>query len=126
MDLRMVMSFFRNINQILLSTASAVVHDDAYVKNKYNAGSGRSDIIVINKQNKDIGLVNEIKNIKVRTTKERLDNSVKVVLKQIIAKGYEQELITLGVKNIMLFGVAFYKNKVSIITKKSEQLLISI
>lgn len=104
--------------QVLLATTLSIIFDSAYVKNEYNAGIGRADIIVIPKDNKDLGFIIETKNIKTRTTKARLDESSSIALKQIITKGYDQDLIRLGIKNIILFGIAFYKNKVSISTKK--------
>lgn len=63
---------------------------------------------------KKLGIVLESKYVKTRTSKERLDNLANKTIKQIIANGYEQELIHLGINNILLIGVGFYKNKLSI------------
>lgn len=107
--------------QILLATTLAIIFEDAYVKNEYNAGTGRADIVVIPKNSEDVGLIIETKNLKNRTTKARLDGSSLNALNQILSKGYCDELSKLGIKNIIIFGVAFYKNKVSISTKKFQQ-----
>ncbi len=107
--------------QILLATTLAIIFEDAYVKNEYNAGKGRADIVVIPKNSEDVGLIIETKNLKNRTTKARLNESSLNALNQILSKGYCDELSKLGIKNIIIFGVAFYKNKVSISTKKFQQ-----
>ncbi len=106
--------------QILLSTTLAVIFDDAYIKNEFNAGSGRADIVVIPKDNKDLGFVVEVKSLKTRTIESRLENSTENAIKQIKTQGYDQELKNLGIKNILLFGVSFYKNKVSIKCEKQS------
>ncbi len=104
--------------QILLATTLAIIFDNAYVKNEFNAGTGRADIVLIPKENKEFGLIIEAKHLKARTTKERLDNSSISALKQILSNGYDKELAKLGIKNIILFGVAFNKNKVSVTSKR--------
>ena len=81
----------------------------AYVKNEFNPGLRRADIIVCPKNNKKLGIVLESKYVKTRTSKERLDNIANKAIKQIIDNGYEQELIHLGINNILLIGVGFYK-----------------
>ncbi len=104
--------------QILLSTTLAVIFEDAYVKNEFNAGLGRADIVVIPNSQKELGFVIEVKHLKTRTTKERMDVFAESAIKQIKSQGYEDELTKLGIKNILLFGVCFYKNKVSIKCQK--------
>lgn len=104
--------------QILLSTTLAVIFEDAYVKNEFNAGLGRADIVVIPNSQKELGFVIEVKHLKTRTTKERMDISAESAIKQIKSQGYEDELTKLGIKSILLFGVCFYKNKVSIKCQK--------
>lgn len=104
--------------QVLLSATLAIIFDNAYVKNEYIAGTGRADIILIPKDNKNIGMIIETKYLKSRTTRARLDEASSKALKQILAKGYDRELAKLGIKNTILFGVAFNKDKVSISTKK--------
>lgn len=100
--------------KILLSTTLSLIFDNAYVKNEFNPGLRRADIIVCPKNNKKLGIVLESKYVKTRTSKERLDNIANKAIKQIIDNGYEQELIHLGINNILLIGVGFYKNKLSI------------
>ncbi len=104
--------------QILLSGVLAVIFDDAYVKNEFNAGTGRADIIVCPNNRNGIGFVIEVKSLKTRTTKARLERSAMDAIKQIETKFYGDELQKMGVKHILMFGVSFYKNKISVQCKK--------
>ncbi len=104
--------------QVLLSSVLAVIFDDAYVKNEFNAGTGRADIIVCPNNRNGIGFVIEVKNLKTRTTKARLERSAIDAIKQIEAKFYGDELQKMGVKRILMFGVSFHKNQMSVQCKK--------
>lgn len=103
--------------QILLATTLAIVFDNAYVKNEFIAGSGRADIVVIPKDKKDVGLVIETKCLKTRTTQLRLNEAASRALNQIQTKDYDDELAKFNVKNVIIIGVAFYKNKVAVVSK---------
>ncbi len=106
--------------QVLLATTLAIIFDNAYVKNEFNAGHGRADIVVIPRDDKNIGLVIEVKYLNSRTSQARLDASASNALKQALNNEYVNDLNKFNVKKAILFGVAFYKNKVSIATKRVD------
>lgn len=100
--------------QIILGTALSIIFENAYVKNEFKAGQGRADLVVIPKNDNKLGFVLETKYLKWRTGKDRLIESAKDALNQIKIKEYDQELIKLGIKNILLFGVSFSMGKIAI------------
>ncbi len=104
--------------QVLLSSVLAVTFDDAYVKNEFNAGTGRADVVVCPNKRDALGFVIEVKNLKSRTTKERLERSAADAIKQIETRFYDQDLRRMGVKRILLFGVSFHKNQIAVQCKK--------
>ena len=104
--------------QILISTMLSVIFDTSIVKNEVNAGSGRADIIVTPRNNKELAFVIEIKCLKTRTTKERLNQSALSAISQIKEKGYSDELLRSNIKNILLFGMSFHQNKAAIQCEK--------
>ncbi|MCT4604986.1 MAG: PD-(D/E)XK nuclease domain-containing protein, partial [Marinisporobacter sp.] len=84
-----------------------VALSDTYeVKSNRESGYGRYDIMMIPKDKKDLGIVIEFKKVRKRR-KETLERAVENALKQIGEKNYKQELLDLGVKNILELGVAF-------------------
>ena len=104
--------------QILISTMLSVIFDTSIVKNEVNAGSGRAEIIVTPRNNKELAFVIEIKCLKTRTTKERLNQSALSAISQIKEKGYSDELLRSNIKNILLFGMSFHQNKAAIQCEK--------
>lgn len=104
--------------QILISTMLSVIFDTGVVKNEVNAGTGRADIFVTPRKNKELAFVIEIKCLKTRTSKERLNQSALSAISQIKEKSYQEELLREGIKNILLFGMSFYQNKAAIECEK--------
>ncbi|MCT4618794.1 MAG: ATP-binding protein [Marinisporobacter sp.] len=84
-----------------------VALSDTYeVRSNRESGYGRYDIMMIPKNKEDLGIVIEFKKVRKRR-KETLELAVENALKQIVEKNYKQELLDLGVKNILEMGVAF-------------------
>jgi hypothetical protein len=84
-----------------------VALSDTYeVKSNRESGYGRYDIMMIPKDKENLGIVIEFKKVRKRR-KETLEKAVENALKQIVEKNYKQELLDLGVKNILELGVAF-------------------
>ncbi|MBQ4254551.1 MAG: AAA family ATPase [Bacilli bacterium] len=104
--------------QIMVGTLASIVLEDYLVRHEVIAGEGRCDILIAPREKKDFGAVIELKNFSERKSKQRLESSAMTALKQIQKKGYAAPLISLGVKEIYGYGIAFYKNRVAVISKK--------
>ncbi|MDP4144943.1 MAG: AAA family ATPase [Bacillota bacterium] len=76
------------------------------VKSNRESGYGRYDIMLIPKDNKRLGIIIEFKKVNKRR-KETLEKSVDNALVQLQEKNYKQELMDLGIKNILELGIAF-------------------
>jgi hypothetical protein len=90
--------------------------DDYRVKSNRESGYGRYDIMIIPKDVKKNGIIIEFKKVNKRK-KETLNTAAENALDQIKCKNYKQELIELGVKNIIELGIAFEGKEVLVATE---------
>lgn len=82
------------------------LNEEYRVKSNRESGYGRYDIMLIPKDNRKYGIVIEFKRVKSRQN-ETLEDAAKKALNQIKEKNYKQELLDLGIKNILELGIAF-------------------
>jgi hypothetical protein len=92
------------------------LNDDYRVKSNRESGYGRYDIMIIPKDVKKNGIIIEFKKVNKRK-KETLNAAAENALDQIKCKNYKQELIELGVKNIIELGIAFEGKEVLVATE---------
>ncbi|MBA2367584.1 MAG: AAA family ATPase [Candidatus Protochlamydia sp.] len=90
------------------------------VKSNRESGLGRYDVMLIPKNQNDLGIIMEFKKIG-RFEKSTLEEAVESALKQIEDRHYAQELIDRGVKNILLIGFAFEGKQVIIRSKNKDR-----
>ncbi len=82
------------------------LNEDYEIKSNRESGYGRYDVMMIPKKQNLPGIIIEFK--KVNTVrKETLELAVNKALKQIEDKKYKQELLDLGIEDIMELGIAF-------------------
>ncbi|HEY4831251.1 MAG TPA: PD-(D/E)XK nuclease domain-containing protein [Waddliaceae bacterium] len=86
------------------------------VKSNRESGYGRYDVMLIPRNQKDLGIVMEFKKIG-RFEKADLETAVESALKQIEERQYDTELRKLGVSRILHLGFAFEGKKVVIRSK---------
>lgn len=87
------------------------LNKDYILKSNRESGFGRYDVILIPKNKNKLGIILEFKKAK---EKESLTESSQDALKQIQDKKYDQELKDLGIKNLLLLGIAFKGKMVEI------------
>lgn len=90
------------------------------VKSNRESGYGRYDVMLIPKNQTDLGILMEFKKVG-SSEKTTLETAVKSALKQIDDKNYAQELFDRGVKRVLSLGFAFKKKKVLIRSKLIEK-----
>ncbi|WBW96282.1 AAA family ATPase [Oceanirhabdus sp. W0125-5] len=88
------------------------------VKSNRESGYGRYDIMIIPKDKSKLGIIIEFKKVD-EYDKETLEIAVNEALKQIEEKNYKQELLDLGIENIMELGIAF-EGKEVLVKKGTE------
>ncbi|OFI07072.1 putative AAA-ATPase [Clostridium acetireducens DSM 10703] len=86
------------------------------VKSNRESGYGRYDVMIIPKDKQNLGIIIEFKKINKRR-KETLEDGVEKALNQIEEKDYKQELLDLGIKNIIELGIAFEGKEVLVKSK---------
>jgi len=79
--------------------------DDYLVKSNRETGNGRSDIFVLERRERELAVVIEIK---VASKFSDMANKCTEALQQIEDKNYEAELKNDGYQKVMKYGVAFY------------------
>jgi hypothetical protein len=79
---------------------------DYQVRSNREAGNGRGDIFVMSYYNKKIAVIIEVK---VATSYQVLGKFCMEALEQIEEKKYKEELQSIGYRNILKYGIAFYK-----------------
>ena len=79
--------------------------DNYSVKSNREAGNGRSDIFVLERRERELAVVIEIK---VASKFNDMSTKCDEALKQIEDKNYEAELKNDGYQKVMKYGVAFY------------------
>ena len=83
------------------------------IKSNKESGYGRYDIMLIPLDRTKKGIIMEFK--KVNTSKqETLEKAVKAALNQIEEKQYETELRSMGITDIVKYGIAFEGKKVKV------------
>lgn len=89
---------------------------DSYrVKSNRESGYGRYDIMIIPNDIEKIGIIIEFKKVNKRR-KENLNTAAQNALNQIKNMNYKQELLELGVKNIIEIGIAFEGKNVMVLS----------
>ncbi|SHH53957.1 PD-(D/E)XK nuclease domain-containing protein, partial [Tepidibacter thalassicus] len=88
--------------------------DDYQVKSNRESGYGRYDVALIPRDKSKLGIIIEFKKVD-KDDKETLDIAAKNALKQIKEKNYKQELLDIGIKNIIELGIAFEGKEVLVV-----------
>ncbi|NMM61752.1 AAA family ATPase [Clostridium sp. P21] len=91
------------------------LNDKYRVKSNRESGYGRYDIMIIPKDIEKNGIIIEFKKVNKRR-KETLNTAAENALAQIKTMNYKQELIELGVKNVIELGIAFEGKDVLVLT----------
>ncbi|AKN31257.1 ATPase AAA [Clostridium carboxidivorans P7] len=91
------------------------LNDEYRVKSNRESGYGRYDIMIIPKDMNKNGIIIEFKKVNKRR-KETLNTAAENALVQIKTMNYKQELIELGVKNVIELGIAFEGKEVFVLT----------
>ena len=102
-------SFYHGFLLALLSTCA-----NWRVSSNAETGKGRSDVLVERKDRK-IGFVVEVKDVK---DEKKLETSCEAALRQIEEKDYTALLRRYRVKEIWMYGVAFWDKECRVIVKK--------
>ena len=98
--------------QAMLLTLCSIIFDDCIIKSELPLGYGRCDILIYPKKSSFFAAVIEVKHLKNKTSRERLDKSAEKALLQILENQYLEEIKSADVKNIYAIGISFFKNKV--------------
>ena len=93
----------------------ALMDNRYYVRSNRESGEGRFDIQLVPKSKDLPGILIEIKAGK--KTNPNLKNLAETALQQITDRQYDTELKTLGITNIIKYGVAFYGKDVEILVE---------
>lgn len=104
--------------QVFMGVLTALLFDDCIVQRELPVGEGRCDIVLIPKNNNSFGAVIEIKYLSNRLSEERLKKTAEVALNQIIKKGYHNSPMLNKASSIYIYGLAFYKKNVQVVSKK--------
>ena len=83
------------------------------IKSNRESGYGRYDVMVIPRDKNKLGIIIEFKKVD-KTRNETLEIAAKNALKQIEEKKYEQELLSIGIKDILKLAIIFEGKKVLI------------
>ena len=100
--------------QVLITGILATLFDEYVVKSEVNNQKGRCDIMISPKNNKNLGIVIELKKYKNKNSKNRLENYAKMAIEQIKEQLYYQELKEKNVNRIILYGMAFDQKSLEI------------
>lgn len=96
-----------NDYQNIITALLAVLFNDYLVKNEVNNAYGRCDIMLSPKNNKNIGMIIEIKKYKGRVGTKRFENYANAAIKQIRDNQYYSELKSIGCKECLLYAFIF-------------------
>ncbi len=95
----------------------AFMSQEYEIKSNRESGLGRYDIALIPKDRQKSGIVLEFK--KAKTIRE-LKSTAQTALAQIKDKGYDSEIKSRGVKEIIHFGIAFRSKRLVVLTQISS------
>lgn len=90
----------------------ALLSDNYIIKSNREAGDGRADLLIIPKNPSELGIIMEFKK---SDKEELLLKDAKIALKQINDKKYDNELLALGINNILKVGISFYNKECEMI-----------
>ncbi|MDI3074832.1 AAA family ATPase [Clostridioides difficile] len=90
----------------------ALLSDNYIIKSNREAGDGRADLLIIPKDSSELGIIMEFKK---SDKEELLLKDAEIALKQINDKKYDNELLVLGVNNILKVGISFYNKECEMI-----------
>ncbi|CCL32424.1 TPA: AAA family ATPase [Clostridioides difficile] len=90
----------------------ALLSDNYIIKSNREAGDGRADLLIIPKNPSELGIIMEFKK---SDKEELLLKDAEIALKQINDKKYDNELLVLGVNNILKVGISFYNKECEMI-----------
>lgn len=90
----------------------ALLSDNYIIKSNREAGDGRADLLIIPKNPSELGIIMELKK---SDKEELLLKDAKIALKQINDKKYDNELLALGINNILKVGISFYNKECEMI-----------
>ncbi|QXM05194.1 AAA family ATPase [Crassaminicella indica] len=90
------------------------LNEEYEVKSNRESGYGRYDIMIIPKDKSKMGIIIEFKNVSKRR-KETLEIAADKAIAQIKDKNYKQELLDMGIENIMELGIAFEGKEVLVV-----------
>ncbi len=99
----------------LLIGLLAYLYDEYEVKSNRESGNGKYDLAIIPYDKKRLAYVIEIKFAK---KEDKLEKLAEEGIKQIEEKKYVTELLSRGMKNILMLGIAFQGKNVYIVDKK--------
>jgi hypothetical protein len=105
---------YENFYHGFLTGTLANMHD-YIVKSNREGGSGRSDLFIKSVSLRGIAIVIELK---VAKNIDELEVKAEEAIKQIEVKGYDSELRSEGYKNILKYGISFYRKDCFIIKKE--------
>ena len=80
-----------------------------YIRSNAESGEGYSDVLIMDEK-EDVGIVIEIKYTK-NGRAEVLEAGCREALRQIEEKGYAELLYEEGMRNVVKYGIAFYKKQ---------------
>jgi hypothetical protein len=86
------------------------LQDTHEVKSNRESGNGRYDVIIIPRDITKLGIVMEFKKVD-EDEDETLETAVEIALTQISEKGYTQELVSRGIKDLMEVEISFTGKK---------------
>lgn len=102
---------------LLLGFTASLSSKQYEIKSNRESGLGRFDILLIPRDNQKLGIILELKAVKLpkklpsEETQEFIDNflggEAKLALEQIKAKKYSQELSSRGIERTLAIGIAF-------------------
>lgn len=104
---------YENFYHGFVAGALANMHD-YIIKSNREGGKGRSDLFIKSVSVRGIAIVIEFK---VAKHIDELEEKAEEAIKQIETKGYELELRSEGYKNIIKYGICFYKKDCFIIKR---------
>ncbi len=103
--------------QCLLLGVCATLFFDYEVKSEVNAGLGRCDILILPHSHHKKAIIIELKAFRSKQSKAKFEKAAEVALRQIKEKEYANDIKKKGYKEILSYGIAFYKNKVTVVSE---------
>ncbi|SHH28044.1 AAA family ATPase, partial [Tepidibacter thalassicus] len=90
------------------------LNEEYEVKSNRESGYGRYDVALIPKDRNKLGIIMEFKKVNKRR-KETLEIAADKAIAQIKEKNYKQELLDMGIENIIELGIAFEGKEVLVV-----------